>query len=86
MESSRERFSYLPERIEGLGELAYNLWWSWNPAARMLFKNLDRQAWKDSIHNPVKMLREMRPEILDAAAGNAHYLIHYDEVMTAFRA
>ena len=36
----------LPERLAGLGDLAYNLWWSWHPAARMLFKRLDRMAWK----------------------------------------
>ena len=36
-----------------------NLWWSWNPAARMLFKTLDRQAWKESVHNPDKMLKEI---------------------------
>jgi len=85
MESLKVNFSYLPERIAGLGELAYNLWWSWNPAARMLFKTLDRQAWKESLHNPVRMLRELPPEILDAASVNTHYLIHYDEVMSAFR-
>ncbi len=85
MESFKDRFPHLPERIEGLGQLAYNLWWSWNPAARMLFKTLDRQTWKESVHNPVRMLREMPGEILDAAAENNHYLMHYDEVMSAFR-
>jgi starch phosphorylase len=85
MESFKDRFPHLPERIEGLGQLAYNLWWSWNPAARMLFKTLDRQTWKESVHNPVRMLREMPREILDAAAENNHYLMHYDEVMSAFR-
>jgi len=34
----------IPPRLAGLGVLAENLWWSWNPAARMLFKTLDRQA------------------------------------------
>lgn len=85
MESLKENFSYLPDRIAGLGELAYNLWWSWNPAARMLFKTLDRAAWKESVHNPVRMLREIPPEMLDAASVNTYYLIHYDEVMSAFR-
>ena len=85
MELMKERFLNIPERIEGLGQLAYNLWWSWNPAARMLFKSLERQAWKESIHNPVKMLREMPSEILDAASVNSYYLIHYDEVMSEFR-
>ncbi|MEN8782496.1 MAG: DUF3417 domain-containing protein [Desulfobacterales bacterium] len=35
-------FPHLPERLAGLKELAENLWWGWNPDARMLFKTLDR--------------------------------------------
>ncbi|MCG7854301.1 MAG: DUF3417 domain-containing protein, partial [Methanoregulaceae archaeon] len=42
----------IPERIRGLGEMAYNLWWSWHPEARILFKQINQQAWKESIHNP----------------------------------
>ena len=34
-------FPDLPERIAGLEELAENLWWSWHPTARMLFKMLN---------------------------------------------
>jgi starch phosphorylase len=37
---------HLPERIEGLEELAYNLWWSWHPEGRSLFIMLGgRRAW-----------------------------------------
>jgi len=85
MKPVKERFPHIPERISGLGQLAYNLWWSWNPSARMLFKTLDRQAWKESVHNPVRMLKEMPAEIFKSASVNAHYLIHYDDVMTDFR-
>ena len=35
----------LPRRITRLGELAYNLWWSWNPEAQMLFTIIDKQLW-----------------------------------------
>ncbi len=63
-----QQFPNLPERINGLGELAYNLWWSWHPAALMLFKRLHRMAWKDS-HNPVKFLKSLPREVLAAAAG-----------------
>ncbi|MBI5098315.1 MAG: alpha-glucan family phosphorylase [Nitrospirae bacterium] len=80
----RDRFPHVPDRIAGLGELAYNLWWSWHPAARMLFKMLDRPAWKESVHNPVKMLREIPREILESAAGNPDYLEHYDAVLERF--
>jgi len=77
-------FPNLPERLSGLGKLAENLWWSWHPSARMLFKMLDRQAWKESGHNPDKMLREMPVEILEAAAANDDYLRIYDVVLSQF--
>jgi hypothetical protein len=63
----------------GLEALAENLWWSWNPGARMLFKTLDRQAWKESGHNPDKMLRELPRELLEKAGADAEYIRRYDD-------
>ena len=68
MDNQSNEFPNLPQRIKGLGNLAENLWWSWNPSARMLFKMLDRQAWKESRHNPDKMLKELPADILVTAA------------------
>jgi starch phosphorylase len=84
MDPETVEFPNLPERLRGLGELADNLWWSWHPAARMLFKMVDRQAWKESGHNPDKMLKEMPAENLKAAAANNDYLRHYDVVLSRF--
>ena len=81
----KERFPSIPERISGLGELAYNLWWSWHPEARMLFKMLSRAAWKVSVHNPVKMLHDLDVGVLDAASRDPRFLRHYDAVMARFR-
>jgi len=78
-------FPNLPTRLTGLGEIAENLWWSWHPAARMLFKTLNRQGWKDSGHNPDKMLREIPKEVLESAANDPEYLRHYDAVLSKFR-
>ena len=85
MDSIRDKFPNLPDRIAGLGELAYNLWWSWHPAARMLFKVLDRPAWKESIHNPVKMLKELPRVVLDSAARDPDFLHRYDSLMSRFQ-
>lgn len=82
--SDQRLFPHLPERLAGLGTLAENLWWSWRPRARMLFKMLDRQAWKDSGHNPDRMLRELPAEVLAAAARNEAYCWHYDVVIALF--
>jgi starch phosphorylase len=51
---------------------------------RMLFKTLDRQAWKESGHNPDKMLRELPRELLEKAGGDADYIRRYDDVMAVF--
>jgi glycogen phosphorylase len=79
-------FPNLPDELAGLADLAQNLWWSWHPRARMLYKMLNRQAWKESGHNPDKMMRELSPEIFCAAAGDTEYLHHYHVVMSLFEA
>jgi starch phosphorylase len=84
MSSHQNEFPNLPLRLSGLGNLAENLWWSWNPDARMLFKMLDRPAWKESSYNPDKMLKELPTEILARAAETPDYLRHYDVVMSRF--
>jgi len=78
-------FPNLPQRLSGLAELAENLWWSWHPAARMLFKMLNRQAWKENGHNPDKMLKELPGEVLESAASDPEYLRQYDAVLAHFQ-
>jgi len=63
-----------------------NLYWSWNPKARMLFKLLGRMRWKETVHNPVKMLSELPLEELEKACKSLSYLRLYDEVMAEFEA
>jgi starch phosphorylase len=76
----------LPERIEGLRRLAYNLWWSWNPSARALFRALDLQTWRESGHNPVRMMAMIHPDVLQSAAQDRDFVAHYDAVMDEFEA
>ena len=64
----KKRFPKLPERISKLGPLACNLEWSWNTRSRLLFKRLDPDLWRDTQHNPVKLLNEIRPDQLNIAA------------------
>lgn len=62
-----------------------NLWWSWHHDARMLFKELNRPAWKLSLHNPVKTLQETSKTRLDAAANDVQFVKQYDSVMAKFK-
>ena len=72
----------LPARLSRLKELAYNLWWSWHPEARALFKDIDRTVWRQSHHNPVLLLQRSGQR-LEALAQDQAFLARYDAVLAA---
>ncbi|MEM7116840.1 MAG: alpha-glucan family phosphorylase [Chloroflexota bacterium] len=74
----------IPDKIKRLGELAYNLWWSWTPAARELFRRLDYPLWRSTRHNPVHMLQEISPVRLAEAANDAAFVRRYNKVMLRY--
>src|SRR5256712_6955 len=73
----------LPERINRLEELAVDLWWSWHPEAREVFRRLDYTLWRATAHNPVRMLWTIAPEKLQAAAEDPEFLRVYDRAVAA---
>ncbi len=74
----------LPAPIARLRELAYNLWWTWNPRALDLFATLDLKLWTEMRSNPVRMLETVSPDTLQEAAVNASYLNLYAQIMQQF--
>ena len=76
----------LPKRLKRLNELAYNLWWSWNPAAQSLFDSIDPVLWEQTTHNPVKLLHRVAGERLEQLAKDKAFLAQTDAVMAAFDA
>jgi starch phosphorylase len=77
-------FTPIPERINRLRELAYNLWWSWHPEAQELYRLIDPVLWEQEYHNPVDFLRDVRQSRLEAMAADPAYLRAYDEVLAEF--
>ena len=51
--------SSLPEELNGLNEIAHNLWWVWNYEARDIFRDLDSELYHDVRHNPVQLLERL---------------------------
>jgi len=74
----------LPESLERLRELAYNLRWSWNHDTIALFRRLDSDLWESSGHNPVRMLALIDQRRLEEAAANESFVAHLDRVYNAF--
>jgi len=74
----------LPRRIQRLGELAYNLWWTWNPDVQRLYKRIDSDLWEKTTHNPIQFLRSVERAKLNAVTHDSYYLDFYDRAMMAF--
>ena len=74
----------LPKRIEKLGEIANNLWWSWNTEFLRLFKKIDIDLWETVEKNPVKFLKCVSQEKLEEATKDTNFLKEYDKIVENF--
>jgi starch phosphorylase len=72
--------SVLPPELEPLRELAYNLHWTWNYDTIELFRLLDRDLWRASGDNPVKMLGTIKQEKLSQALNDEGFMAQLDRV------
>ncbi len=70
----------LPERLTPLNDLAYNLWWTWNPIAIDLFRRVDDELWDATRHNPVMMLHRLEQDRLRALMDDRGFLDLMDRV------
>ena len=72
----------LPDRITRLEELAHDLWWSWNTDARRVFRDLDYPLWRQTAHNPVRMLQLVpRGHARPRALADREWLANYDRAL-----
>jgi starch phosphorylase len=79
-------FPTIPDRIARLHELAYNLWWTWNPDAVALYASIDPTLWDHVEHSAVRLLSEVKGETLERRATDRDFLKRYDTVLDTFDA
>src|SRR5215208_4347048 len=75
----------LPTALEPLREMVFNLWWTWEPSARRLFRHLDPDLWNRTNHNPVRMLQLSRQARLVEVSEDDDFLRELNEVHETFR-
>jgi starch phosphorylase len=76
--------SALPEKFKRLNDIAYNLWWSWNPEAIDLYRDIDLDLWEKLGKNPVRFLQEVSQKKLQLKLEDAEYINRLDSVVNAF--
>lgn len=73
----------IPANFVRLYDLAYNLWWSWDPMGRDLWGRIDPQAWA-ATRNPIGMLQVVDPSTWEALSASASFTEMYAEVVERF--
>ncbi|MCA1587403.1 MAG: DUF3417 domain-containing protein, partial [Chloroflexi bacterium] len=74
----------LPAGLEGLDELAYNLWWSWTPQAQTLFSRIDSGAWTRH-RNPIPVLRGVTPTRWAELAADEDFMVDATRLVDEFK-
>jgi starch phosphorylase len=83
MTSNSTKIPYLPEPLQGLGDIALNFSWRWNRYARELFWEIDPTLYQLSRRNPIELLRRSDPARLADLARDPAFLKKYRKVMEA---
>lgn len=72
--------------ISELRDLAYNLWWSWNPDAQQIFHELSPFFWEHGNHNPVEVINWISGPELRGKLHSQDFFERVNGVCTRFRA
>ncbi len=74
---------HLPERLQALHKLAYNLWWCWHHEAVALFRRLGEDLFEEVEQSPVKLLSAIEQARLEQLQRDDGFLAHMDRVEEA---
>ncbi len=76
----------LPDNLKKLETLAYNLWFSWNPDARDLFRDIDNDLWREKTRNPAAVLLNTPQHRFEQLSSDEEYVRRLNEVYDRFSA
>ncbi len=76
----------VPAPLAPLARLAFNYRWAWTPGGPELFSSIEPVRWERCGENPVRLLCEVAPDVLERAAGDAALLERAAAVEAAVRA
>ncbi len=75
---------YLPENIARLKDIAYDLWWASSAEARAVFRMISPRLWRESEHNPVRLLNSIGQPRLNALANDPQFLNAYHLLVSQY--
>lgn len=75
----------LPDTLKPLEELSMNLWFSWNPDVRDIFREIDLELWRKEDRNPAAFLKKVSPEKLLSISKDQAFLDRLNNIHSRFK-
>lgn len=75
----------LPDALKPLRELAFNLWWTWDPDAAEIFRLIDMDLWEELNHNPVLLLARTNQDRLNRLANDPAFRAYMERVLNSYQ-
>ena len=75
----------IPQELKALEEMSKNLWWVWNSAGKHLFRELDRDLWRQVGENPVMLLQQLSYERYQEILNDKELMKRIETVYAMFR-
>ncbi len=64
-----------------LNQLTQNLWWTWRPEVRAIFRDIDLALYHKAHRNPVRVLREVDSNFLEQRAAEVNITTRTDRAL-----
>ncbi len=64
-----------------LQTLTQNLWWTWRPEVRAIFRDIDLDLYHRAYRNPMRVLREVDPALLERRAAEVDITTRADRAL-----
>ena len=64
-----------------LQKLTQNLWWTWKPEVRTIFRDLDLELYHKAHQNPMSVLKQISPEELEQRAADVDVPARVDRAL-----
>jgi len=77
---------HLPEKLKSLEIMAKNLWWVWNSSGKNLFRDLDRELWRNTGENPVMVLHQLSSDRIEEIMASKEWMERIANVYAEFNA
>ncbi len=75
----------ITDMVNGLNQLARNLWWTWNQEAQEIFQELSPRSWQNLYHNAVAVMHEVSDYEMRVRLQDHEFARRVHEVLENFK-